>query len=372
MRGVVGPPVTAESRSRRRKTILAVIPSLARGGAERVLGLLTVQWSKRHDVTVVVFNTSEIAYEYGGQLVNLRLKAPRSPAGKLWTALAVSARLAVICRRTQPDQIISFMEPANFPVIAAATLTGMRKRVTVSVRHNPGALPLARRLLIPACYRLAGKVVAPSRGIANDLVRRGLPRKLVSSIPNPVFAGRRRPPTDERPLSCPFVLGAGRFHPDKGFDRLLIAFSKIERRALALVILGDGGERASLASLSQALGLGRRVHFPGAVDDVERWYRHAEVFVLSSRVEGWPNVIVEAMANGCPVVSFRCDYGPSEIIDHMSNGILVREGDTDALAATIAAVVDDDGMRRSLSNAGKERARLFQAATIAERWIDDE
>ena len=363
--------MTAKSRSRCRKTILAVIPSLARGGAERVLGLLTVQWSKRYDVTMVVFNTLEMAYEYGGRLVNLRLNAPRTPAGKLWTVLAASTRLAAICRRTQPDQIISFMEPANFPIIAAATLTGMRKRVTVSVRHNPSALPLVRRLLIPACYRLAGKVVAPSRGIANDLVRRGLPRNLVSSIPNPVLTGGPDP-TDERPLSCPFVLGVGRFHADKGFDRLLKAFSKVERPALALVLLGDGGERASLGSLSQALGLDRRVHFPGAVDDVDRWYRHAEVFVLSSRVEGWPNVIVEAMANGCPVVSFRCDYGPSEIIDHMRNGILVREGDTDTLAATIAAVVDDDAMRRSLSHAGKERARVFRAATIAERWIDDE
>lgn len=364
--------MTGDYRRRQRKTILAVIPSLARGGAERVLGLLTGEWSRQHDVTVVVFDTSELAYEYGGRLLGLGLRAPpRNPPGKLWLALAASARLTRIYRREQPDQIISFMEPANFPAVVAATLTGLRKRLTVSVRHNPGALPIVRRLLIPWCYRLAGKVVAPSRGIANELVRRGLPTNLVSSIPNPVSTAHRLHRTNKRPLSYPFVLGVGRFHRDKGFDRLLKAFAKVERPALNLVIVGDGEERTSLASLSHALGVADRVHFPGAVVDVETWYHHAECFVLSSRVEGWPNVIMEAMANGCPVVSFRCDYGPSEIIDNMSNGILVRDGDTDMLGAAIAAVVDDDEMRRRLAASGKQRARMFHVTTIADQWIDD-
>ena len=359
-----------DSGRRHRKRILAVIPSLARGGAERVLGLLTMEWSKRYEVTVVVFDTSEIAYQYGGRLLGLDLSAPRNAPRKLWVGMAASARLIRVCRRQQPDQIISFMEPANFPVVAAATLSGMRKRVTVSVRHNPGALPIARRLLIPWCYRLVGKVIAPSRGIADDLIRRGLPKKLVFAIPNPVFRGEDRRGASERPLSRPFVLGAGRLHRDKGFDRLLKAFSQVERPALELVIVGDGDERASLASLSHALGLGKRAHFPGAVDDVERWYQHAECFVLSSRVEGWPNVIMEAMANGCPVISFRCEYGPSEIIDNMHNGILVRDGDTDMLGAAIAAVVDDDELKRKLAEAGRRRAQMFHLAAIAEQWID--
>ena len=308
-----------DSGRRHRKRILAVIPSLARGGAERVLGLLTMEWSKRYEVTVVVFDTSEIAYQYGGRLLGLDLSAPRNAPRKLWVGMAASARLIRVCRRQQPDQIISFMEPANFPVVAGAlpivrrllipwcyrlvgkviapsrgiaddlrclaTLSGMRKRVTVSVRQNPGALPIVRRLLIPWCYRLVGKVIAPSRGIADDLIRRGLPKKLVFSIPNPVFRGEDRRGARERPLSRPFVLGAGRLHRDKGFDRLLKAFSQVERPALELVIVGDGDERASLASLSHALGLEKRAHFPGAVDDVERWYQHAECLVLSSRVE---------------------------------------------------------------------------------------
>ena len=79
---------------------------------------------------------------------------------------------------------------------------------------------------------------------------------------------------------------------------------------------------------------------------------------------------MEAMANGCPVISFRCDYGPSEIIDNMHNGILVRDGDTDMLGAAIAAVVDDDELKRKLAEAGRRRAQMFHLAAIAEQWID--
>ena len=99
--------------------------------------------------------------------------------------------------------------------------------------------------------------------------------------------------------------------------------------------MGEGPERARLIGMALELGIEEYVHLPGFVTDVDTWYRHAECFVLSSRHEGWPMVLMEAMANGCPVVSFDCDYGPSEILEDGANGLLVPEGDVEGLAAAM-------------------------------------
>lgn len=155
----------------------------------------------------------------------------------------------------------------------------------------------------------------------------------------------------------------------KRFDLLLRAFHLLGRPNLHLAILGEGPERESLLLLAHELELKNRLHLPGWVDDLEAWYRHAACFVLSSRHEGWPNVLMEALANGCPTVSFDCDFGPSEILEGGKWGLLIPEGDVKALAAGIARVLDDDALRRRLAAEGPKRAREFSVEKIAPRWL---
>ena len=150
---------------------------------------------------------------------------------------------------------------------------------------------------------------------------------------------------------------------------LLSAFSLVRPDNLHLVVLGDGPERDDLLSRARRLRISDRVRFPGAVSDVSRWYRHAECFVLSSRNEGWPNVLVEAMAAGCPVVSFRCDYGPTEIVQDGTSGLLIAPGDVDALAHAIARVVTDRRLSASLSAGGVRRATWIASQAAASRWL---
>ena len=361
-----------QQRTRRagRKKILAVIPSLPFGGAERVLSLLTREWETHHDVVVVVFDGSNAAYRCGGRIVDLRLPAPANRREALRVAVASVVHLFAVFRRERPDRIIAFMEPANFPAAVAAAFAGQRRRLTVSVRIDPSMLSRFRRILIPWLYRIAERVTAPSQGVAAHLIRMGLPATKVSAIPNPVVPSPAPKGRPRSPLGSPFVLGIGRLHPQKGFDRLLAAFSEIARPRLHLVILGEGRQRAHLLSLSRSLGVARRLHLPGAVDDVSAWYQNAECFVLSSRHEGWPNVIMEAMSHGCPVVSFRCNYGPSEMIDHYRNGILVPQGHVPMLAHAIEQVIDDRRLRRRFVAEGRRRAALFAVHRIADAWID--
>ncbi len=349
--------------------ILCVIPSLTRGGAERALSLLTHDWAKCHVVVVAAFDASRPAYDYDGRIVHLGLRLPGHALGRFHVALASTLRLIELFRAELPDRIITFMEPANFPAILASVVVGTVDRLVVSVRQNPNILPLPRRLLMPCLYRRPSAVVAVSDGVRRALVAMGLPADRVTTIPNPVAL----PETTRSPAApCArgrFVLAAGRLIRAKGFDMLLHAFSHVEPRSLHLVVLGDGPERGDLLALARRLTISDRVCFPGAVSDITRWYRRAKCFVLSSRNEGWPNVLVEAMAAGCPVVSFRCDYGPAEIVQDGTSGLLVAPGDVNALAHAIARVVTDGRLAAALSVGAASRAAWFASQSAAPRWL---
>ena len=346
-----------------------MIPSLTRGGAERALSLLTHDWAKCHDVVVVAFDASRSAYDYHGRIVDLGLELPSHGLARAHVACASTLRLINLFRSEQPDRIIAFMEPANFPAILAATLVGALNLLVVSVRHNPNKLPSVRRLLIPRLYRFPSTVVAVSDGVRGALVAMGLTADRVITIPNPVTLPDAARAAAATGLPGRFVLAAGRLIPAKGFDLLLKAFSRVESPNLQLVVLGDGPERDNLLALARRLSISHRVCFPGAVSDIFSWYQRADCFVLSSRNEGWPNVLVEAMAAGCPAVSFGCDYGPAEIVQDGTSGLLVAPGDIDSLAHAITRVVTDRRLSVSLAAGGARRAAWFSSQEVASRWL---
>lgn len=351
--------------------ILAVVPTLLGGGAERVVSVLTKEWAKSHQVTLVLFDALGRVYDHGGRIVDLRLPASNRLLGKVHNFVRRTIRLAQALRRERPDRIISFLEGANFPSVAAVMMTGYQDRLYVSVRDDPSWLPAVYRLLLPWIYRIPAGVIAVSEGVKSRLKSMHVPVERVSVIPNPI-SGTSRDDVERKspsPLANRFILGVGRLSCQKGFDRLLSAFQVLDQPDIHLAILGQGAEESALVVLAQELGIEKRVHFPGHVPDVEIWYRNAECLVLSSRHEGWPNVLMEAMVNGCPVVSFDCNYGPSEIIEHDENGLLVPEGDVEGLRKAIARILDDGDLRRSLVIEAMVRARQFDVKEIAPRWL---
>ena len=349
--------------------VLVVINSLTTGGAQRVVSILTREWARGHQVLIALFDASRTAYDHGGEIADLDTPSLRHPVKKLHNVLLRSIRLARILRRERPDRIVSFMESANCPSIVAAAVTGLLDRLSVSVRCNPATMPWLNRLLIRIAYRLAERVVAPSNGVRNALRKMGLPRRKLSVIPNPLAKRTDgiRSIRAESPLR--YILGVGRLEREKGFDRLLEAFSEVERSDVHLVILGDGTERSTLRAISQELGIASHVHLPGMVSDVDAWYRRADCFVLTSHYEGSPNVVVEAMANGCPVVSFDCPYGPAEILEGGRSGILVPQDDILGLSAAIQRMVTDCALRARLAMLGQQRAKVFAVEEIAPRWL---
>ena len=311
-----------------------------------------------------------MSYECGGKIVDLGLPTIGPPWKRAYTAIVRrSTHLAHLFRREHPDWIVSFMESANMPAIVAAVMTGLLSRLRVSVRTNPSAIPPPWRWLIFWLYRAPERVVAPSVGVKKRLESMGVPAKKVSVIPNPVAPRAVAPSGVLPPFSHSYVLGVGRLHPEKGFDRLVTAFADVGRTDLHLIVVGEGDDRPKLDCLARALGIGPRVHFPGVVAEVGPWYYHAQCFVLSSRHEGCPNALMEAMANGCAAISVDCQYGPAEIVEDGKSGLLVAQDDIAALAKAISRVVSDGSLRQQLSTEGRRRVDRYSVEKLAPLWF---
>ncbi|TAM10618.1 MAG: glycosyltransferase [Nevskiaceae bacterium] len=197
-------------------------------------------------------------------------------------------------------------------------------------------------------FGLADAVVTVSRGVAQDLQSHwNVPAARLHTIYNPAyrpeFLEQARAPIDHPWIgqaAAPLVLAAGRLHYVKGYDDLLAAFPRVHRETGArLVILGEGKERHALEAQVRQLDSAAYVELPGRVASVAPWLAHSEVFVLSSRREGLPTVLVEALALGRKIVATRCPSGPEELLEDGRWGTLVDVGDVDGLARALVAAI---------------------------------
>jgi glycosyltransferase involved in cell wall biosynthesis len=223
-------------------------------------------------------------------------------------------------------------------------------------------------------YGRLDAVVSQSGESAEWLQRRTNARRLPVifnplSVPVPRTSPVLNPAAILEP-STKTLLAAGRLVPQKGFDRLLRAFARVApgRPEWRLVIAGIGPLRLELEALAGELGIVDKVKMLGRVGNMGDWYEAADAFALTSLFEGFPNVLCEAMAYGLPCVSVDCDTGPRSIIKDGHDGLLVRQDDPQALAATLDTVMGDAALRRRLGeNARAIRSRLSLSG-IAWQW----
>ncbi|HWA47896.1 MAG TPA: glycosyltransferase [Dongiaceae bacterium] len=297
--------------------------------------------------------------------------------------------LAAYLAEQRPDALISADTYCNIGAIWARELAGVNTRIVVSERNTLSVQlqrPERRNAwrwrhvpqLIGATYPLADGIVSVSDGVGDDLSALcGVPRHAITTIYNPVHFGtgleqRAAEPVEHpwlQPGEPPLLLAVGRLVKPKDFATLIRAFAILRHmRPARLLILGEEqerGERARLLSLARALGVGADIDLPGAVANPYAYYRRAAVFVLSSYREGLGNVLIEALACGCPVVSTDCPHGPVEILENGKYGRLVPVGDADAMAAAIAATLDAPLPRDFL----RERGAAFSADRAAAAYL---
>lgn len=206
-----------------------------------------------------------------------------------------------------------------------------------------------QRRTLKKLYAGCDGLLANSEGVARELVEySSLPAERIHIVPNPTVTPDvdllGREPVDHPwfdPGQPPVILGVGRLSRAKDFSALIQAFAELRKtRPCRLVILGEGGQRQSLEALAARLGVAEDVDLPGYAKNPFAFLARAQLFVLSSQREGCPNVLIEALAVGTPVVATDCPSGPREILDGGRYGPLVPVGDFHALAAAMAAVLE--------------------------------
>lgn len=350
-----------------------MIPSLGPGGAERVMTLLAGALAARgHEVSLLTLtDPREDFFSIDSRIRRVGLGLTSESSSAL-AALRANVRRVRAIRRvvadTAPDAVLSFITSMN--VLAVLACIGSRSNIVISERidpssHRPEKLWAVLRAIV---YPRADTLVVQTRQAA-DWFRARLRRTQVTTIPNPVQAETRLTAANLQ-VAGPYVLAAGRLAHQKGFDILIHAFASVVRKhaGLRLVIAGEGPEAAALQRLVTQLELGAHVLFPGVVQPLAALMHGASVFVLASRYEGFPNVLLEALANSVAVVATDCPGGPREILEDGNCGILVPCEDAAALADAIDRVVQDPGLRERLADAGSKAATSYGLDTIVAQW----
>lgn len=355
--------------------VTLVISGIASGGAERVLSIMANHWAEHGEqVTLVTLDSAEHDFYALSPLINrigLNMMADSHGAGQaIRHSFARIRRLRKVIQGSQPDAVISFVDKINVLVLMATR--GLKVPVIVSERVDPRYYSIGRRwdLLRRITYPFADAVVVQTEGVkrwASSVA----PRENVRVIPNPVE--EPGPPTAGERIKMPegpLVVAMGRLTLQKGFDLLLQAFKQCSESHAewSLVLLGEGSERANLEAKVLDLGLGDRVHFAGRVKEPAHLLRQADLFVLSSRFEGFPNALLEAMACGMAVISFDCPSGPRDIITNGTNGVLVPAEDVDGLGEAMGRLMTDSAERLRLGEQAVRSLDRFQVGTIMSVW----
>ncbi len=351
------------------------------GGAERVASRLCNAWvGEGHEVLLMPTYSgrggcaypldSRVHLEFLADYVGTMRKTPLSSLKRLLA-------LRKVIRDYSPDVIVSFLTHVNVVAIVAAL--GLGVSVVVSERIYPPLLPL------PLFWRATRWLMYPQASCVVMQTQLGL--KWIEShcaginarvIPNPI--GRTLPKNglvietnkwveaDRRVL-----LAVGRLNVQKGFDLLLEAFFSISKKFpnWDLVILGEGAERQALEAQREALGLGRRVYMPGRAGNVGEWYECADLYVMTSRYEGFPNTLLEAMAHGLPVVSVDCDTGPRDLISDEVNGLLVPlEQGVGGLSKALQRLMSDDALLKQMGQEAIKVRDIYSMEKIGTAWAE--
>lgn len=348
--------------------IALAIPHLGGGGAERsVLRLARGLIEREYRVDILVFKkTNALEDEIPPQARQFILKPGRANdfRDRAHLARRFGFRILRFLRRDllgdarsvaayideeRPDCILPSLPRAKSAALLALCFTKLNP-VTIPTVHSVLMNRKRRfRKLYSILFPVADRVVAVSDGVADNLsLKLEFPRKRISRIYNPAdiaeieLLARAVPDhpwtSDDGP---PIILSAGRLARVKDFPTLLKAFRQVSRnRRVRLIILGEGRWRKRLENMVRKMDMEKKVSLPGWVPNPYAFMSRASVFVLSSKFEGLGNVLIEAMACGCPCVSTDCPAGPAEILDNGRFGPLVTVGDDSALAAAMERVLD--------------------------------
>lgn len=360
--------------------ILIFIHSLQSGGAERVTANLANAWAERGwAVTVVTLAPKDRDFYPLDPTVHRVALALAGDSGNvlrgIWANLRRLAALRRVLREERPDVVLGMIATAAILSILASV--GLSCQVLACEHIHPPRFSagVVWHELRRRSYPYAARVVVLTDK-SHEWMQTHVPGCRLAVIPNAVpfplpVSEPTLPPERVVPVHRRIVLAVGRLAKQKGFDLLIEAFAGMATAYADwdLVILGEGPERSALEGRVAALGLDHRVKLPGRAGNMADWYARADLYAMSSRFEGFSLALAEAMAHGCPVVSFDCDTGPRDIIrDGVDGRLVCPVEDTNALATALMQLMDDEALRKRMAERAMEVRERFSMARVLDMW----
>ena len=345
------------------------------GGVQRSITIKANYWTQKGwKVTLLTLDddTSPPFFELDPR-INLIPLGIYQASSNLLSAVWNNLRRIIVLRRaihdSKPDVVISFWTFVSVLVLLGTR--GLGVPVVVSEEGDPLSDPPSRVLkwLRRWTYTFGTKIVVLTERAKACF--HGKVEAKTTVIPNAValttHTVKMLPDEDTSKLS---IVAMGRFSREKGFDILLRAFVKLKDiyPNWTLTIAGDGPLHTQIESLRDELGLEGRIHLPGLVKNPHQILKQADLFVLSSRWEGWPYVLLEAMSCGLPVISTDCRTGPSEMIRDGVDGVLVPPEDVEALAAAMDRLMSDESKRERLGSRALDVNERFPLDKVMGMW----
>ncbi len=367
--------------NRVKRKILFVIPSLGGGGAERVTICLANNLDRsQYDIKFVVFEDAD-AYSNLDPAIDVICLHKRNR----WDFLKLIYGLRKFIKFYQPDVVISAIYYTNLIALLSSINLRKKSRLLITEHSYPTAalqrtrLEWLKRLLIRVLYNNATKIIAVSAGIKQSLVKDlKVSSTRIEVIYNPVSLREieQKVVSPSNPClkseeSVIRIISAGRFVFAKRFDRLLRAFAMVKEKIgnVHLIILGEGELLEQIKALAVDLKIGQDVTLPGFQANPYAWFADSDMFVLSSDYEGFPMVILEAMACGVPVVSIDCHSGPNEIISDGETGILVsQDKDCQGLAKAMIYLLERPELRETMAHQARQLIYNYDISRIIKKY----
>ena len=349
--------------------ILIVLPKLNCGGTERTAAELANYIAENGgEVSILLMFREEIFFTLHK---NVKLIQPKNIRKKIGRILYLPYLLFFL-RRSIKAENAEMIFSLGYIAITLAVSLGLSSTVIISGRSSPTRIRFPGNRILNNLYIFSHRIL--KKRVNGIIAQTTFAKEIYSKkyrIPIKVIPNflREIKPHDHLTRNNQIVT-VGRLTFEKGQHFLLQAFSKLQAPGWKLVLVGEGPKRSELEKLAVDLGIGGSVIFKGLQKDVDYFLSQSKIFVFTSIIEGFPNALIEAMANPLACVSFNCEAGPSDIIQNAENGFLVEVGDIDELVKKIQLLVDDEKQRSFVTNNALLSRKRYSINKIAGEYLN--
>ena len=350
------------------RKICLLVDCLSHGGAEKVAANMSLSLMKKGYTVTIVTMKDSVAYDFAGTLYNFgKIKAKHSKSKAFF-------EFKKFFKEQNFDLIIDHRVRSNFLKEVLFSKHVFRKNSVIYCIHNYNLLYAFSFIKIPFLAKLPHVKRSKFISVCNEIQKHLEDKLAVKSmvIYNYISTNLNAFESVKKDLEKTYIIGVGRLTKIKQFDTLIKSYSKskLPENNIELLLLGDGEEKEALQILINKLNVNNRVRLIPFKNNPYNLISNAKALVLSSKVEGFPMVLLEALSLNTPVVAFDCKSGPSEIIRHNENGLLVENQNQEALTKALNKLILDEDFYKTIKNNSQNGLEKFSEPHIIQQWVN--